>query len=283
MSADVRGEALPLRTGRRRPAGRHRSPDRLSVPSDAPALVLAVPGAACSASEDISAGIAASASRSCPGVLVRAGYLEGDRDNLTAVLADLPTGGAGHWRAAVVVPLLTGPHPSADMALATAVAKAGVPAVRTGHLGPHPLLGEALHARLAQAGLARVGRMRQINIVGAADGVLMVVAGGPASAGEAGMIAVLLAARLAVPVMPAALGDPTSMAEAVARLRQARATRLALAPCVIGPEADIGELAATAAETGAACAQPLGAHPALGRLVAIRYGAALQDPRIALS
>ncbi len=253
------------------------------MPSDAPALVLAVPGAACSASEDISAGIAASASRSCPGVLVRAGYLEGDRDNLTAVLADLPTGGAGHWRAAVVVPLLTGPHPSADMALATAVAKAGVPAVRTGHLGPHPLLGEALHARLAQAGLARVGRMRQINIVGAADGVLMVVAGGPASAGEAGMIAVLLAARLAVPVMPAALGDPTSMAEAVARLRQARATRLALAPCVIGPEADIGELAATAAETGAACAQPLGAHPALGRLVAIRYGAALQDPRIALS
>jgi hypothetical protein len=252
------------------------------VPPDAPALVLAVPGAANPASDHISAEIAASASRSCPAVVVRAGYLEGDRDNLATVLAGLPRDRAGRPRVAIVVPLLTGPHPAADAALATTLADAGMLAIRTGHLGPHPLLGEALHARLAQAGLARSGRMRQINVVNAAEGVIVVVAGGPAGVGEAGMVAVLLAARLAVPVMPAALGDAPSMAEAVGRLRQARATHVALAPCVIGPEVGRGELAAAAADAGAQSAQPLGSHPALGRLAAIRYGAALQDPRIAL-
>ncbi len=87
--------------------------------------------------------------------------------------------------------------------------------------------------------------------------------------------------RLAAPVVPAMLGNVASLRDAVARLREAHATSLALAPCVIGPECTQGELAVAAAETGGRCAQPLGAHPAIGRLVAIRYGAALQDPRIA--
>src|SRR3984957_17130144 len=37
------GSALPTRTARFRRPGRHRSPHQLSVPSDAPALILAVP------------------------------------------------------------------------------------------------------------------------------------------------------------------------------------------------------------------------------------------------
>lgn len=271
-----------MRTSRRRPAGRHRSPDRLSVPSDAPALVLAVPGAACVASEDISAEVAAAASRSCPGVAICVGYLEGRRDHIAAVLASVRRNHGGGLPA-VVVPLLTGPNPAADAALAKVVAEAETPAVLTGHLGPHPLLSEALHSRLAEAGLARATRIRQISIVSSAEGILMVAAGGAAGAAEAGMVAVLLAARLAVPVMPAALGDTTSMMEAVGRLQAARATQIAMAPCIIGPEIKQGELTAAASVTGARCAQPLGGHPALGQLAAIRYGAALQDPRIALS
>ncbi len=281
-----------MRTARRRPSGRHRSPDRLSVPSNAPALVLAVPGAAGHASDDISTRIVAYASGSCPGVVVCAGYLEGEEANLATVLGALRTG-RDAVPAAVVVPMLTGPHPWADAALAKAVAEAGVPVVLTGPLGPHPLLGEALHARLAEAGLARAGRMREISIAAAAEGVIVAAASGVSGTGgvsdasvpvgvqEAGIVAVLLAARLAAPVVPAALGNVASLREAAARLREARATHLALAPCVIGPETTQHELAAAAAETGARCAQPLGAHPAIGQLVAIRYGAALQDPRIA--
>ncbi len=272
-----------MRTARSRPSGRHRSPDRLSVPSNAPALVLAVPGAACQASDDVSTQIAAFASGSCPGVAVRAGYLEGTHAHLVSVLGALRPGGV--VPAAVVVPILTGPHPGAEAALGKAVAEAGVPVIVTGPLGPHPLLGEVLHARLAEAGLARAERMRHISIVDAAEGVVVGVAGaaGAVALQEAGIVAVLLASRLAIPVVPASLGHAASMREAVARLREARATRLALAPCVIGPETNFEELMAASAQTGARCAQPLGAHPALGQLVAIRYGTALQDPRIALS
>ncbi len=282
-----------MRTARRRPSGRHRSPDRLSVPSHAPALVLAVPGAACEASDDISTKIVTFASGSCPGVVVRAGYLEGVQATLAAVLAALRAGGdAGP--AAVVVPMLTGPNPRAEAALAKAVAEAGVPVIITGLLGPHPLLGEALHARLAEAGLARAGRMREISIAAAAAGGVIVAAanGGRATGGgtgpgvpvgvqEAGIVAVLLAARLAAHVLPCSLGHAAGLRETAARLRDAGAANLALAPCVIGPETTAGELAAAVAETGARCAQPLGAHPAIGQLVAIRYGAALRDPRIA--
>jgi hypothetical protein len=281
-----------MRTARRRPSGRHRSPDRLSVPSYAPALVLAVPGAACDASDDISTKIVSFASGSCPGVVVRAGYLEGAEANLATVLGALRTGSQA-VPAAVVVPMLTGPHPWAEAALAKACAEAGVPIVVTGPLGPHPLLGEALHTRLAEVGLARAGRMREISIAAAAaaEGVIVAAASGgpggvtdagvPVGVQEAGIVAVLLAARLAAPVVPAALGHAASLREAAARLRDARARNLALAPCVIGPETTNEELAAAAAETGARCAPPLGAHPAIGQLVAIRYGAALQDPRIA--
>jgi hypothetical protein len=273
-----------MRTARRRPSGRHRSPDRLSVPSNAPALVLAVPGAACDASDDIGAKIVAYASGSCPGVVVRAGYLEGREARLAGVLGALPPCRGG-VPSAVVVPMLTGPHPRADAALARGIAEARVPVVVTGPLGPHPLLGEVLHARLAEAGLARAGRMREISIaVASAEGVIVAAAGDGAGAAagvqEAGIAAVLLAARLAIPVVPAALGHAASLREAAARLRDTGARRLALAPCAIGPETTVGDIAAAGAETGARCAQPLGAHPAIGQLVAIRYGAALQDPRI---
>lgn len=252
------------------------------MPPNAPALVLAFPGAASAASDDVSAAIAAYASASCPGVAVRVGYLQGRKAHLSAVLAAVGRAG-GQAPSAVVVPMLTGPVPMATAALAKVVAEAGVTVIVTSYLGPHPLLAEALHARLAEAGLARAGRIRQISIVTAAEGVVMAVAGEAAALQEAGIIAVLLAARLAVPVVPASLGDPVSLAEAVARLADARATRIALAPCVIGPETSPGELAAATSAAGAPHAPPLGAHPAVGQLVAIRYGAALQDPRIALS
>ena len=50
---------------------------------------------------------------------------------------------------------------------------------------------------------------------------------------------------------------------------------------MVGPELTSGTLEAIAALTSIDCAPPLGSHPAVGQLVAIRYGAALADPKVA--
>ena len=82
--------ALPRRTTRTRPSGRHRSPHRLSVASDAPALVLAVPGRAEADISEIGQRVASIAGLSCPGVDIRVGYIEGD--DLLVAECLLPSG-----------------------------------------------------------------------------------------------------------------------------------------------------------------------------------------------
>ena len=104
---------------------------------------------------------------------------------------------------------------------------------------------------------------------------------GEEAVAAAGTVAVLLAARLAVPVAAASLGDPGSVQQAANRLLQAGVTGLALAPCVIGPEAGQLDLPALASAAGIRTAAPLGAQTAIGQLAAVRYGAALQDPQLA--
>jgi hypothetical protein len=253
------------------------------VPVDAPLLVLAVPGAECAASEEIMTGVVASAQTSCPGAHIRVGYLQGSGQPLEEALATEPMGYPDQPApsAVVVVPLLAGPYPEIDAALASAVAApAQAPVLVAGHLGPHPLLAEALHVRLAEAGLARSGRVRGLSIVSSADGILVLAAGGPEAAQAAGVAAVMLASRLAVPVLPAALEDPASVAAAAARLREAGTSRLAVSPCLIGPEVSPGALQAATDAIGADCAEPLGAHSAVGQLAAIRYGDALSDQRV---
>ncbi len=75
--------------------------------------------------------------------------------------------------------------------------------------------------------------------------------------------------------MHASIDDPQGIAAAVAQLHAMGASRVAIAPCVIGPETDPAELDAVSAAIGALSAPPLGAHPAIGQLVAMRYGNAL--------
>jgi sirohydrochlorin ferrochelatase len=176
---------------------------------------------------------------------------------------------------AVIVPLLAGPQPQADAALQRMVAGAAGQVVVAEHLGPHPLLAEALHARLAQVGLARESRARGLSISNAANGVLVLADRGDDSVRAAGVAAVLLAGRLAAPVVHASIDDPQAIASAVSRLREMGASRVAISPCIIGPETDPAELDAVSAATGALSAPPLGAHPAIGQLVAMRYGNAL--------
>jgi hypothetical protein len=264
MSADQdSGSALPVRTSRYRRRGRHSSPHQLSLPSDSPALVIAV---------------ADMAAASCHGAEIRIGFLRGGRDHLEEVLSDLVSQDGSP--AGVVVPLLPFPNAEADQAISDAVAMAEAPLLIADHLGPHPLLAEALHTRLADVGLARAARVGRISIVTAADGVIVGAVGDEEAVQAAEVVAVLLASRLTTPVAAASLTDPDSIKDAAARLRQA-VPRVALAPCMVGPELTSGTLEAIAALTSIDFAPPLGSHPAVGKLVAIRYGAALADPQVA--
>lgn len=267
--------SLPRRTSAVRRVGRHRSLHRISVASDAPVLLLAVPGTGTGADAEVAERVAESAAESCPGVAIRIGYLSSADDSLADALAAARSDGQDGAPRAVVVPLLAGPHPTFDAVIAEAIGRAQAPALLATPLGPHPLLAGALHDRLSEVGLARPSRARGLNIAAGANGVIVVADRGPLAIRDAGVTTVLLAARLATPAAPAALGDPASIDAALERLREAGATHLAIAPCVIGPETDPAELTALSADLGAPCAAPLGAHPAIAQLVAVRYGEAL--------
>jgi hypothetical protein len=280
-------ETLPVRGRSSLPGGRHRRPASAELPPDAPALVLAVPRSSAGGprpdglSDRVATDIASLTRAARADIDIRVGHLyghTGDGTTLVEVLRDLAaTRAARSGSGTVVVPLLTGANPAAYAAIRSAVTAGGVTATVTEPLGPHPLLAEALHVRLAEAGLARADRIRQFSIGASVDGVVVATLGGAAAVQEADITAVLLAARLAVPVVAAALDAAPSVADQVARLRAAGAARIALAPHVIGPEADPDALAAIAAQADAGCSAPLGAHEAIVRLVNLRYEVALEE------
>src|SRR5215469_2862647 len=272
------GTPLPRRTGRTRPAGRHRSPHRLSVASDAPALVLAVPGTAEADSAGVGSDVAAIASLSCPGVEIRVGYLEGETDPLSDYL-DPPAD--TDQPASVIVPLLLSPNARADAAIASLTADGATNTIVAAHLAPHPLVAEGLHSRLAEAGLARHARASGLSISTGGRGIIVLSDIGEEAAGAAAVAAVLLASRLSVPVVPASLGEPATIADAVTRLSMSGAPSPVLAPCLIGLEINQPVLGSLSTALGAPISAPLGAHQAVGQLVAIRYGAALARMSVA--
>src|SRR2546429_5015431 len=110
MSADQDpGAVLPVRTSRYRRTGRHPSPHQLPLPSDTPALVIAVPGSARPESEEVAERVADMAAASCHGAEGRIGFLRRNKDHLDEALADP----IFHHEilARVVVALLPVPHP----------------------------------------------------------------------------------------------------------------------------------------------------------------------------
>ena len=243
--------------------------------------MLAVPGTAADADSDLVEHIADSAAMSCRGADVLVCFLSGDSDSLAVTLAEFPADGDEPGRQAVVVPLLAGPHPTFDAQIATAIEQAEGSVMLAGHLGPHPLLAGALHDRLSDAGLARASRAFGLSVSAGADGVLVLADRGPQAIGDAGLTAVLLAARLNAPVVPASLGDQASIDDALERLRAAGATRPALAPCIIGPETEPAEVDELSRTIGMPSSGPIGDHPAVAQLVSARYGEALAQISLA--
>lgn len=262
---------LPVRGRAVRPSGRHRRPVPSQLPPEAPALVLTT----LSDASGVTAELAALIRANHPQIQVRLAGLGEDAKALTAELEaaarERPKDGA----AAIVVPLLTGPHPVADHLISMAVAASEVSVIVTDSLGPHPLLAEALHVRLAEKGLARADRMRLLNVSSPVDAVILATVGGENAVMEAQPTAVLLASRLTLPVLVASLDSAPSVPEAAERLRDIGARSIALSPCILGPEAAPGIASAAAAEIGVDCADVLGAHRLIADLAARAYGSIL--------
>ncbi|MFF9000359.1 sirohydrochlorin chelatase [Streptomyces achromogenes] len=285
---------LPVRMPRPRQPGRHRRPEPLVAPEGAPALVLAVPGAPSAGTRGLAEEVVSIARSELPGLDARIGYLDGDDTEFPtlrsvlaraaeertvryeqAVAAGIEGVTEPEGPAAVVVPLLAGPDSALLRRIRQAVMDSRVAAELTDVLGPHPLLAEALHVRLSEAGLARADRARLFTVATAADGIILAAVGGEEAVQAAGITGMLLAARLAVPVMAAALDQEGSIASVAEQLRSAGSQQLALAPYLIGPEIDPGLLAAAAEEAGCATAEALGAYPAVGKLALAKYTTAL--------
>ncbi|MGX2998594.1 sirohydrochlorin chelatase [Streptomyces sp. JNUCC 64] len=286
---------LPVRMPRPRQSGRHRRPEPAVAPDGAPALVLAVPGTPSGSVRALADEVVSIARSELPGLDARIGYLDGNDEfpALSSVLARTARERTARYEqaraagsdavepdgpVAVVVPLLAGTDGSLLREIRQAVIESKVAAELTDVLGPHPLLAEALHVRLSEAGLARADRARLFTVATAADGIVIASVGGEEAVQAAGITGMLLAARLAVPVMAAALDKEGSLAGVAEQLRASGSAQLALAPYLIGPEIDPSLLEAAAKEAGCAVSEPLGAYPAIGKLVLSKYAAALGIP-----
>jgi len=248
------------------------------LPPEAPALVLAVAGYA--GTPDVAAEITSIVRVDNPSLdvrLARVGASREDPVGLPAVLASAATMRPTDGPAAIVVPLLALPYPAVTDAIRYAVTQSNVNACIAEPFNVSLTFAEALHIRLADAHLARADRSRMFSIPTAAGGIIVATVGGTQSAAAATPTSVLLAARLALPAFAAALDGSPSIGEAAAQLRHMGVGRIAIAPCIIGPEARPGELEAACARIGADSAAPLGAHDSVAKLMTLAYGQALAE------
>ncbi|MFJ3231886.1 sirohydrochlorin chelatase [Streptomyces sp. NPDC086787] len=231
--------------------------------SDAPVLLAVAHGTRETAGVATTEALVARVRALRPGLRVERCFLDLVSPSLPEALARLRGD-------VVLVPLLlgTGYHVRVDIPSALA----GAPRLNARiarALGPDPLLADALTDRLHEAGWR------------ADEGPLVLAAAGstdPAANADTAAMARLLSERLpgAAPVVPAYLcaAGPTP-AEAVAALRAAGHSRIAVAEYLLGP----GFFARRATRSGACLTSaPLGAHEALARLVVRRYDEALTMP-----
>jgi hypothetical protein len=228
-----------------------------SLPEGAPALILAVPSVGDDGLSGPTAEIATVLRVDNLALDVRTARInhggrgDPDRDPGRAGRrrGPAPRGRAvGRRRAAAGYPASGGVR-----ALREAIAASGVNASIGEVFNTNALLAEALHHRLADAGLARADRVRMFSITTSADGIILVTVGGEEAVGTASVTAFLLAARLALPVLAASLDAKPTVEDAAAQLEDMGVNRIALAPCVIGPEADPVAIADAAAAVGAKC------------------------------
>ena len=263
------------------PGGRHRRAVPASLPEGAPALILAVPSVSEDGLTGATADIAAVLRVDNLDLDVRTARIDhggrGDPTGIRAVLADAAARRPAGAPSAVVVPQLVTPHPGVSRELREAIAASGANATIGEVFNTNALLAEALHHRLADAGLCRADRVRMFSITTSADGILLLTVGGDEAVGTASVTAFLLSARLALPVLAASLDSKPGMEAAAARLDSMGVSRIAIAPYLIGPEADPAAVEEAAAVLGAKCCAPLGAHGNVIKLISQAYGQVLSQ------
>jgi methylmalonyl-CoA mutase cobalamin-binding subunit len=256
-----------------RPGGRHRRDVPVSLSADAPALVIAVPGVATDLASGPVGELMTILRVDNPAVDVRACLIDAppqDPESVASVLTAADAAReAGDGPCAVVIPLIVAPHPPLVRRLREAIAASGVNATVSGFVNSNGLVAEALHIRLAEAGLARADRVRLFSIVTAADGIVVATVGGPDAAMATNVTAVMLAARLALPVFTASLDSSPTVREVAQRLKEMGVNRIAVAPCMIGPEASYPEMESMGVGEVSA---PIGAHSNIAKLAAGAYG-----------
>ena len=241
-------------------------------------MVVAVAGN--SGSPDVAAEVTSIVRVNNPSVdvrLARVGAGPEDPSSLQAVLTQAAENRPADQPVAIVVPLLALPFPAVTDAIRYDITQSAVNALIAEPFNVSLTFAEALHIRLADARLARADRARMFSLPTSADGIIVATAGGSQAAAAATPTSVLLAARLALPVFAAALDGSPSIAEAAAQLRQMGVMRIAIAPCIIGPESRPGELESACAAIGADSAAPLGAHDSVAKLVTLAYGQILEQ------
>ncbi|KOV85951.1 sirohydrochlorin cobaltochelatase [Streptomyces sp. NRRL WC-3618] len=200
-----------------------------------------------------------------PDLPVRLGHIELNAPLLPDTLAELGTAEA------VLVPLLLsrGYHIKQDIPEMAAASAARTRVAAP--LGPHPLLVETLYARLVEAGW----RSRMTDEQRRSSAVVLAAAGSrdPESDVDTRRTAQLLAERLGVPVVPAYASTAAPTVPAAVRALAARGRhRIAVASYFTAP----GRFATECAEAAPWIASaPLGAHPAMARLILHRYDQAL--------
>ncbi|MEV7563804.1 sirohydrochlorin chelatase [Streptomyces tanashiensis] len=250
------GQVRPYGLAPRRPPRKH--DEEAHPPMNAPTLVAVGHGSRDPRARATLARLLDRVRELRPGLDVRLAHIELNAPLLDETLADLAAGG----RDAVLVPLLLAPGHHVTHDLPAAVAAAPAHARVADPLGAHPLLVEALADRLAEAGWTP----------GEGDGVVLASAGSrdPRSGAEIRRIATLLGERLGgVPVLPAyASAAAPTVPDALRALAARGRHRVAVASCFTAPGLFATRAAAHAPWIASA---PLGAHPALARLVLHRY------------
>jgi len=235
-------------------------------------VILTAHGSADPRSAEVTHAVADEIRLQRPGIDVRVAFCEKSTPNLSDVLADL-------HGPAVVAPLLLASayHARVDIPAIVEESEAGQrgDVLQTDTLGEDPRLVELLRRRLAEIG---------VESHHGDAGVIITAVGSSharANAGTASLGPSLASGTAWAGVRVAFATTEPSVSEAVADLRQAGVSRIALAPWFIAPGLITDRVADIAAAADVAMAAPLGAHPLLAATVLDRVDRALGARQVA--
>lgn len=234
-------------------------------------VVLTAHGSADPRSADNTRAVAGHLRRVAPEFDVRVAFCDHNTPNLRDALAEV----GGDGGEVVLAPFLLASAYHAHTDIPALVADAGTSVRQTGTLGTDDRLVQVMRLRLGALGVSRF----DANL-----GVLAVAVGSSDPLANAGT------ARIAGPLAHGtrwkgvevcfATGPTRSLAQAVQRLRDRGAAELVIAPWFLAHGKITDRVAAFAARSGIAMAEPLGAHRLVAATVLDRVEEAL-DERVA--